>query len=215
MTDNISPENNNEEIIVAPVHLGDKPEKKVILHEVMDWVKTILIGVAAGVFLVVFVIQRDNVYGDSMKPTLVDGSIVFTEKISTYFHKYDRGDIVVLDGSNMIGYNHDEYLIKRIVGLPGDTIRIADGHVYLMEAGSTEFYLLEENYLPEGTQTTMMTYGIAMGYDEITLGDNEYYCMGDNRPVSNDSRNLGPFTENRIKGIAILQVYPFSSFGPL
>ncbi|MBQ1894734.1 MAG: signal peptidase I [Clostridiales bacterium] len=190
-------------------------KRKKIRHEALDWLKTILIGVTVGVLLVVFVIQRDNVYGPSMQPTLYDGYVVFTEKISTYFDKYDRGDVVILDGHGMIGYDKDEYLIKRIIGLPGDTIRIADGNVYLKKKGDTEFYLLEESYLAEGTRTTVMAYGMEMGYDEITLGSDEYYCMGDNRPVSNDSRNLGPFDEDRIKGVAILIVYPFNAFGLL
>ena len=186
--------------------------KKKIIHELLDWGKTILIGVAVGVLLVIFVIQRDNVYGPSMQPTLYNGDVVFTEKISTYFDKYDRGDVVILDGSGMTGYDKDEYLIKRIVGMPGETVRIADGHVYIRKPDETDFYMLEESYLAEGTQTTVMAYGVEQGYDEITLGDDEYYCMGDNRPVSNDSRNLGPFDEDRIKGVAIMIVYPFSSF---
>ena len=60
-----------------------------------------------------------------------------------------------------------------------------------------------------------MSTGIEKGYNEITLGPDEYYCMGDNRPVSNDSRTLGPFSANRIKGIAIIVVYPFTAFGLL
>ena len=56
-----------------------------------------------------------------------------------------------------------------------------------------------------------MNWGLERGYDEITLGENEYYCLGDNRPVSNDSRNLGPFTDDRIKGIAFIIIYPFNA----
>ena len=143
-------------------------------------------------------------------PTLSQGDIVFAQKISTYFDSYKRGDILVLDGKNMEGYNKKEYLIKRLIGLPGETVRIADGAVYIKPADSDEFYLLQENYLPEGTKTVMMEDGIRKGYDEITLGENEYFCLGDNRPVSNDSRNLGPFTEDRIKGVAIIRVYPLN-----
>ncbi|MCR4687918.1 MAG: signal peptidase I [Saccharofermentans sp.] len=184
-------------------------------EELLDWLRTICIGVIVGVLIVVFVIQRDNVYGDSMMPTLNSGDVIFTQKISTYFHNYDRGDIVVLNGKDMPGYNHSEYLIKRIVGLPGETIRIADGVVYIKPKDSTEFYVLEENYLPEGLQTTVMDSGLAKGYDEITLADNEYYCLGDNRPVSNDSRTLGPFTEDRIVAVAVVRVYPFNAMRTL
>ena len=58
-----------------------------------------------------------------------------------------------------------------------------------------------------------MSLGIEKGYDEITLGEDEYYCLGDNRAVSKDSRVLGPFTVDRIKGTAVIRVYPFDSFG--
>ena len=189
---------------------GLKLEKGTPAYEVFDWLRTICIGVLAGVFIVVFLVQRDDVYGSSMQPTLTQGDILFTQKLSTYFDTFKRGDIVVLDGSNMEGYTKTEYLIKRVVGLPGETIRIADGNVYIKPADSTEFYLLQENYLPEGTKTIVMDDGKSKGYDEITLGENEYYCMGDNRPVSNDSRNLGPFTADRIIAVAVIRVFPLT-----
>ena len=188
-----------------------KIKKKTAVSEAMDWLRTICIGILAGVLLVVFVVQRDNVYGDSMNPTLESGDVLFTQKISTYFKKFDRGDIVVLDGSNMEGYSKSEYLIKRIVGLPGETVKIADGCVYIKPMGHSDYYILQENYLPEGVKTTMMDYGTAHGYNEIKLGDDEYFCLGDNRPVSNDSRNLGPFKANRIVAVAVLRVFPFNT----
>lgn len=188
-------------------------EKNSVMYELLDWLKTICIGVGVGVLLVVFVIQRNDVSGDSMFPTLHDKDVIFAEKISTYFENYERGDIVILDGDDMEGYSHEEYLVKRIIGLPGETIRIGDdGSVYIKKVGETEFTLLDEPYLPEGTLTFPSGTCIAKGYDEITLGEDQYYCMGDNRSVSNDSRNLGPFEERRIKGVGMLLAYPFSSF---
>lgn len=186
-------------------------KRKVLASEAMDWLRTICIGIIAGVLLVVFVVQRDNVYGDSMSPTLESGDVLFTQKISTYIKKFDRGDIVVLNGSNMEGYSKSEYLIKRVVGLPGETVKIEDGSVFIKPAGSDEFFVLQENYLPEGTKTTMMDYGVNKGYNEITLGADEYFCLGDNRPISNDSRNLGPFTADRIVAVAVLRLYPFNN----
>ena len=189
---------------------GKKIEKGSKTYEILDWLRTICIGILAGIFIVVFLVQRDDVYGSSMVPTLSQGDVLFTQKLSTYFKSYKRGDIVVLDGKGMEGYTGKEYLVKRIVGLPGETVRIADGNVYIKAADSTEFYLLQENYLPAGTRTTMMEAGQKKGYDEITLGEDEYYCMGDNRPVSNDSRNLGPFAEKRIVSVAFIRVFPFN-----
>ena len=186
-----------------------KLEKGTTAYEIFDWLRTICIGVLAGIFIVVFLVQRDNVYGDSMKPTLSSGDVIYAQKISTYFNSYKRGDIVILDGHDMEGYNGTEYLVKRIVGLPGETVKIEDGNVYIKPADSSEFYLLQENYLPEGTRTSMMDDARKRG-NEIVLGENEYYCLGDNRPVSNDSRNLGPFTADRIKGVAIIRVFPLN-----
>ena len=197
------------------IEVRPEDRKTEIISASLDWFIAIAIGILAGVLLVIFVVQKDNVYGDSMVPTLKSGYVVMTEKISTYIDSYHRGDIVILNGSGMDGYNHEEYLIKRIVGMPGETIRIADGRVYIREAGAADFYVLDEPYLEQGVETYVMSYGLDKGYDEVTLGDNEYFCMGDNRPVSNDSRNLGPFTADRIKGIAFLVIYPFNSFGSI
>jgi signal peptidase I len=184
--------------------------KHTIAEEVLDWLRTICIGVIAGVLIVVFVLQRDNVYGPSMMPTLNSGDVVFTQKISTYFSSYSRGDIVILNGQGMEGYTKTEYLVKRVIGLPGETVKIEDGNVYIKPADGTDFYILEESYLPAGTKTTMMDYGLAKGYDEVVLGPDEYFCLGDNRPVSNDSRNLGPFTKDRIVAVAFLRIFPVS-----
>jgi signal peptidase I len=199
----------NEASESKPVSHKRRLEKGSTAYEILDWFRTICIGVLAGIFIVVFLVQRDNVYGDSMKPTLSSGDVIYAQKISTYFHSYKRGDIVILDGHDMEGYYSKEYLVKRIVGLPGETVKIEDGNVYIKPADSSEFYLLQENYLPEGTMTTMMDDAMKKG-NEIVLGDNEYYCLGDNRPVSNDSRNLGPFTADRIKGVAIIRVFPLN-----
>ena len=194
------------------VEVKPADRKNEIIASILDWLIAIAIGVLAGILLVVFVVQRDNVYGDSMVPNLRDGYVVMTDKVSTYFDNFHRGDIVILDGEDMEGYNHDEYLIKRIVGLPGETIRIADGHVYIREVGAADFYMLDEPYLADGVETYVMSWGFERGYNEVTLGPDEYYCMGDNRPVSNDSRNLGPFSSDRIKGIAFVIIYPFNAF---
>lgn len=189
--------------------------KEKAIFEGLGWLKSVCIGVLIGVLLVVFVIQRNDVYGPSMEPTLKSGDKIFAEKISTYMDTYKRGDIVILDGSDMEGYSHEEFLIKRIVGMPGDTIRIADGVVYIKPAGSDTFAELDESYLTPGMKTTVSAIGYSKGYDEITLASNEYYCMGDNRIISNDSRTLGPFTEDRIKGVAIVRVYPLGSIGTI
>ncbi|MCQ2534848.1 MAG: signal peptidase I [Clostridia bacterium] len=186
-----------------------------LLIELLDWFKSICIGLIVGVLVVVFIIQRSNVHGDSMNSTLTDGDVILAEKVSTYFDSFERGDIVILDGHDMEGYMREEYLIKRIIGLPGETVKFEDGYVYIMQVGSTEFMRLEEPYLDPGTITNVSPRGIENGYECYTLGEEEYFCLGDNRGVSNDSRNLGPFTSNRIKGVAVVRVFPFDSIRTL
>lgn len=125
--------------------------------------------------------------------------------ISVYTGNLDRGDIVTIDAKGMEGYTHEENLIKRIVGLPGETIKIADGNVYI-----NGVLLDESDYLPEGTKTYVGAEGQARGYQEITLGPDEYYCMGDNRGGSNDSRRMGPFKKEKIEAKVLMRIYPFN-----
>ena len=188
-----------------------KIDKEKVVFNGLGWLKSVCIGILIGVILVVFVIQRNNVYGSSMEPTLYEGDIIFTQKLDNYFDTYERGDIVILDGTDMEGYTHDEYLIKRVIGLPGETVKIENGKVFIKKGDGLEFEELDEPYLLSGTITTVTGTGLAKGYDEITLSSTEYYCLGDNRFVSKDSRNLGPFDADRIKGVALVRVYPFDS----
>ena len=194
-----------------------EPVGKAVAKEVLSWIKTIAIGVIIGVLVVVFIVQRDNVYGDSMFSTLKSGDVVFTEKVSTYFNNFDRGDIVILDGSDMEGYDHEEYLIKRIIGLPGETIKIENGKVFIKKAGASDFIELQEDYLDPGTSTTVMAHGLMKGYDCYVLGDDEYYCMGDNRVVSVDSRydEIGQIAVSDIAGRAVFRLFPFNKIGKL
>ena len=91
----------NEASESKPASHKRRLEKGSTAYEILDWLRTICIGVLAGIFIVVFLVQRDNVYGDSMKPTLSSGDVIYAQKISTYFHSYKRGDIVILDGHDM------------------------------------------------------------------------------------------------------------------
>lgn len=175
------------------------------IYVIFDTLRYIAIGLLVGILLVVFVIQRNDVYGSSMEPTLHTGDAVFVEMISVYTGNLDRGDIVTIDARGMDGYTHEENLIKRIVGLPGETIKIEDGNVYI-----NGVLLDESDYLPEGTKTYVGAEGQARGYQEITLGPDEYYCMGDNRGGSNDSRRMGPFKKERIEAKVLMRIYPFN-----
>lgn len=184
---------------------GASREKTGLAYAILDTVRFITLGLIIGILLIVFVIQRNDVYGDSMQPTLYDGDAVFVEMISKYTSSFDHGDIVTINADSIPGFfGEEKMLIKRIIGVPGDTVLITDGKVYL------NGQLLDEPYLLEGTETTVRSEGVMNGYDNVTLGENEYYCMGDYRGVSNDSRRLGPFHIDRIKAKVLVKVFPFS-----
>ena len=183
----------------------ESAKERSLLYTIFDTVRYVAIGLLVGILLVVFVIQRNDVYGSSMEPTLHSGDAVFVEMISVYTGNFSRGDIVTIDAKGMEGYSHEENLIKRIVGLPGETIKIEDGNVYI-----NGVLLDESSYLPEGTKTYVGAEGQARGYQEVTLGPDEYYCMGDNRGGSNDSRRMGPFKKKQIEAKVLMRIYPFN-----
>ena len=197
-----------EESDESSVEKKDKEEsekEKSAIYMFLDTIKFVAIGLLVGILLVVFVIQRNDVYGSSMEPTLYTGDAVFVEMISVYTGNFKRGDIITIDAKGMEGYTHEENLIKRIIGLPGETIKIADGNVYINGE-----LLDESDYLPAGTKTFVGAEGQSRGYDEVTLGPDEYYCMGDNRGGSNDSRRMGPFKKKQIDAKVLMRIYPFN-----
>jgi len=183
----------------------EQAKEKSSIYMFFDTLRFVAIGLLVGILLVVFVVQRNDVYGSSMEPTLQSGDAVFVQMITVYTGNFKRGDIVTIDAKGMDGYTHEENLIKRIIGLPGETIKIEDGNVYI------NGQLLDESaYLPAETRTYVRAEGIAKGYNEVTLGPDEYYCMGDNRGASNDSRLIGPFSRDKLESKVMMRIYPFN-----
>ena len=136
-----------------------------------------------------FIITPVRVHGTSMNKTLADGHILLLYKLA----KIDRFDIVVLDEE----YD-DEIIIKRIIGLPGETVEIKDGDVYI-----NDILMPDDEY----------AYGDTSDYDKITLGNDEYFILGDNRLISKDSRYFGTVKKDDIMGEAVFRLWPFSGFG--
>lgn len=174
----------------------NKSTKSTVLSYVI-WVGAVVL---LAWFLITFVAQRTDVNGTSMVPTLEDGDQLICDKISYRFHNPERFDIIIFPYK----YQKNTYFIKRVIGLPGETVRIDyDGNIYINGEILDEKYGLEK-----------MTYpGIAE--QEITLGDDEYFVLGDNRNVSEDSRypDVGLIKREDIIGRAWLRIYPFSKFG--
>lgn len=173
-----------------------------VLKEVLNISIYILIVLVLTYCAVVFVGQRTSVIGSSMEPTLSDGDNLIVDKITYRFNEPKRFDIIVFPYQ----YTQNTYYIKRIIGLPGEKIRIDEnGKIYINGE------LLEESYGRE----VIADAGLAS--EEITLENDEYFVMGDNRNDSADSRfvSVGNIKRDSIMGRAWLRIYPFKSFGVL
>lgn len=176
-----------------------EPEKSVG-RVILDYVVWIGAVVLISFLLIHFVAQRTSVNGTSMVPTLQDGDQLICDKISYRFRDPKRFEIIIFPYK----YQSNTYFIKRIIGLPGETVYIdPDGNIYI------DGELLEENY---GLETIEYA-GLAS--QEIHLGEDEYFVLGDNRNNSEDSRfpDVGNIKREDIIGRAWLRIYPFSSFG--
>jgi signal peptidase I len=159
----------------------------------------VIIIVLTGIILT-YVGQRTVVSGDSMYSTLEDGDNLIVDKLTYRFEDIERFDIVIFRYQNS-----DTFYIKRIIGLPGETIKIEGDNIYINGE------LLEESYGYEPMEDA----GIAE--NEVVLGDDEYFVLGDNRNASKDSRDpdVGKVPRSYIEGRAILRIYPFSKFGTI
>ena len=148
-----------------------------------------------------YVGQKTLVDGSSMSPTLEDGDVLIVDKLSYRFREPERFDVVVFR------YLHKEnsYYIKRIIGLPGETVQIKEGQIYI------DGQLLREEF-----GNAVMTNPGRAG-QPITLGSDEYFVLGDNRNNSSDSRDpsVGSIRRDTIIGKAWVRIWPFSEFGVL
>jgi len=164
---------------------------KAALH---DLVTTVLPAVVIALLIHAFLAQATRVYGQSMEPNLHSDERLVVEKLSYRFHGPRRGDIVVL---------HDpaggpELLIKRVIGLPGERVTIADGRVYI------DGVALDEPYVAQTTQGN----GRAWIVPPLTV-----FVMGDNRSASRDSRVFGPVPLDQIVGRAVFRYWPLAEIG--
>lgn len=144
------------------------------------------------------VIQRTVVNGESMENTLHTGESLLVEKVSYHFKNPERYDIIVFYPE---GREVDEYYVKRVYGLPGETIQIKDNQIYIN--GS----VIEDNF----AKNKMDDAGIAE--EPVTLAEDEYFVLGDNRQVSLDSRDLGAIAKENIAGHVVLRIWPLGKFG--
>ena len=161
--------------------------------------------VLAAVVISHCVVKPVQVKGSSMYPTLKDGDYAVSNVIGTTTGNINRFNIV-------IAYlpEKNEYIVKRVIGLPGETVEYTGDQLYINGKAMNEPFLNEEYKKSYKEDTgTNFTSDIA----PITLGDDEYYCLGDNRPRSSDSRVYGAFKKSQIKSKGVCVLYPWSEAG--
>lgn len=188
-----------EDDIFTVVKLEDKDERPSVGKEILETVLYIALVVVTAWFILYFVVQRTEVSGNSMLPNLHNGESIMIDKISYRFKDPERFDIIVF---NYL-YTKDTHYIKRIIGLPGETVQIIDGVIYIDGAP------LEENYGLEAITNP------GRAAEPITLGPDEYFVLGDNRNGSSDSRSedVANVSRKQIVGRAWLRIWPLDVFG--
>ncbi len=174
---------------------------KKVLREILSTSVYILTVLLITYLIIKYVGVRTEVIGPSMQPTLQSEDNLIVEKLSYRFGDPERFDVIVFP----FQYAERTYYIKRIIGLPGETVQIdEDGAIWIKKAGSTEFEILEESYGKEVIKNP----GLAS--EPIYLGQNEYFVLGDNRNDSSDSRDpsVGNIYRKDIIGKAWLRFWP-------
>lgn len=157
-----------------------------IIKEIIPYIVIVVVVV----LIRTFIITPVRVDGDSMKNTLKNGDILLLYKLGSI----NRLDIIVLDEEK-----DNEKIIKRVIGLPGETVAIKKGKIYVNDK------VIDDEY----------AYGETSDYDKVTLEDDEYFILGDNRLISKDSRYFGPIKKSEIKGKIVFRLFPFTKIGTM
>lgn len=178
--------------------LTEKEEMKSQIKDfIWETLKVIVLSLAIIIPIRYFIIQPFYVKGASMEPNFHDHEYLIIDEISYRLREPRRGEVIVF----RYPYDRSQYFIKRLIGLPGETIKIENGQITIVNQEHPDgFVLNEEMYLPA-------TY--TQGSELIALADDEYYIMGDNRDASLDSRSFGSIKESDIIGRTLVRCLPF------
>ena len=163
---------------------------------VVELAKIVIIALAIIIPIRTFILQPFYVKGASMEPTFHDNEYLIIDELSYRLHQPQRGDVVVLRSPSL-----GEFLIKRVIGLPGERIVVNDSTITVYNAAHPSgAQLSEKDYLSPAVTT--------FGNLDVTLGDSQYYVLGDNRPASLDSRSFGPIERKDIVGRTAIRAWP-------
>ncbi|MEK9131709.1 MAG: signal peptidase I [Patescibacteria group bacterium] len=178
----------------TPTESLTHPTRKSEWQELLRFALTVLIVVVP---IRLYVVQPFIVSGESMHPTFSDGEYLIVDEVSYRFQKPTRGETIIFRPP----LNTKKFYIKRIVGLPKETISISDTKVIIKNADNPDGFILDESYVKVPWSSTLTK----------TLGDNEYFVMGDNRSASSDSRVWGALPEDNIIGRPLVRLYPLKT----
>lgn len=171
------------------------------LRTLGEFLRLALIAAAIAIPIRYFVAQPFIVRGASMEPNFYDLDYLVIDELSYYFREPERGDVVVFH----YPLNPSEYFIKRVVGLPGETVEVRKEGVTIKNADNPQGFELDEPYLPDGLPERVD--------GTFTLGSDEFVVLGDNRPFSSDSRTWGTLERKYITGRVVFRAWPPAEFG--
>ena len=177
---------------------SNPPPRRPFWFDMQAWVRDIIISFVIAATVIVFLYQPVKVEGTSMMPWLVDQQRIFVNKFVYRFGEIQRGDIIVF----RFPLDSSKSYIKRVVGLPGDVVEIAQGKLIIKGDPIPEPYVLEQ-------------YSDRRSYPSVRVGPSHYYVLGDRRNTSNDSRSWGTVKRSSIIGKAVFAYWPLERFGVL
>jgi signal peptidase I len=167
-------------------------------HDLRSWTRDLAVALGLALVIIIFLYQPVKVEGTSMAPLLSDQERIFINKFVYRFEPIERGDVIVF----WYPLDRSKSFIKRVIGLPGETIELRGGRLYVNAKERPEIYI-PASYLD------------AASYGPLTIPNDEYFVMGDHRDSSNDSRVFGPVGRPYIYGKAVFAYWPVDHFGSL
>lgn len=195
----------------------NEDDERTLLEDILGFIKVFVVSAIVILLFVNFVTHPVRVDGKSMYPTLKDGEFGFTNVGGVLLNGVKRGDIVVV---TMEEKGQKTHWVKRVIGMPGDTISCVNDIVFINGKVLDETQYID----PEYRQSCVDQFGYfnkvpnanntdVQDFEEVKLGDDEYYVMGDNRPYSKDSRYVGPVKKSQLFAKKMLVLLPISDIG--
>lgn len=185
-----------DEIDPLSIEASRQTPKTSLKTHIVEFFETFVVFLAVALIIYFFIAQPHKVSGSSMFPTFQTGDYIITNKIGYRITPPKRGQVIVFENPR----DKTQDFIKRIIGLPGESVKVQDGHVYINDK------LLNEPYLAPGITTNPGPF-LQEGVN-VLIPDGNYVAMGDNRPASSDSRDWGFLTKPEVIGQVIIRYWP-------